>query len=252
MGDYRMSADEAVALDNLMPGNQNILLGTRLKSILDVVYGLGAGDVINFSGVVPQNADTDGSMISTGSTWIIHSVAGACAMKVLAGSSATSGDYATLRMRARSDGVNTAGGVVCGNFSASANVDNYANLYAVQGYAQPNAKTQNNAANILCGVYSCVDRTAATSGRSWSLWTDTHETVKASAGHYLHRLSHNGGAINLDGIWTIYAGQGCNYLMNFENVNAPVSAGDATGGSKSYKIAVNVAGTPGYIQWYAA
>ena len=83
------------------------------------------------------------------------------------------------------------------------------------------------------------------------MWTDTHETVKASAGHYLHRLSHNGGAINLDGIWTIYAGQGCDYLMNFENTNAPVIAGDKTGGTKDYALAVYINGAVRYIQCYS-
>jgi hypothetical protein len=82
------------------------------------------------------------------------------------------------------------------------------------------------------------------------MWTDTHETIKATGGHYLHRLSHNGGAINLDGIWTIYAGQGCDYLMTFENNNAPVGTGDKTGGAKSYNLAVLVNGVVRYIQLY--
>lgn len=198
------------------------------------------------------STNTDGTLMSTGSTWIDHATAGQCAIKFLCSTSATSGDYATLRIRAKSLGVTTTGGVVGGNFSASGAVNDYGNLYAVQGYAQPNTFTQSNASNIICGVYSCVDRTVSSSGRSWSMWTDTHETVKASGGHYLHRLSHNGGEINLDGIWTIYAGQGCDYLMTFENTNAPVASGDKTGGTKSYSLAVNVNGAVRYIQLYDA
>jgi hypothetical protein len=241
-----LSTEQANAINNLMPGNQVFGVGTLLKEAIDKVTGIIPQ---NFS-AVPAGTTTIGDIFTTGSTWIMSSVAGACGMKFLCGSTATSGDYATLRIRARSQGVNASGGVVGGNFSASALINDYANLYAVQGYAQPNTYTQANASNILCGVYSCVDRTVSTSGRSWSLWTDTHETVKASAGHYLHRLSHNGGAINLDGIWTIYAGQGCDYLMTFENTNAPVETGDKTGGTKSYALKVYINGAVRHIQLY--
>lgn len=195
---------------------------------------------------------TAGSLINSGDNWIVHSTVGARAVKMLCSSSATSGDYSTHSIRARSDAANATGGVIAGNFASSANINDYANLYAVQGYAQANTFTQGSASNILCGVYSCVDRTVASSGRSWSLWTDTHETVKASGSHYLHRLSHNGGAINLDGIWTIYSGQGCDALMNFENTNAPVASGDKTGGTKSYALAVKIGGNVKYIQLYDA
>ncbi len=254
-----MTAAEATVLNNLMPGNQLITLGDKLKYLFDQlgedtngikITGTPTnGRALDVAGVT-TSTNTDGSILSSGSTWINHATAGQCAMKLLCSSSATSGDYATVRMRARSDAAGS-GGVVCGNFSASAGINNYQNLTAVQGYAQANAYTQSGESNILCGVYSCVDRTVASSGRSWSLWTDTHETVKASGGHYLHRLSHNGGDINLDGIWTIYAGQGCDNLMNFESAAAPVESGDATEGTKSYKIAVKINGTDGYIQWYA-
>ena len=245
-------------LDNDTPSMQRVGLGTKLYYIFQQ---LGVADTdgltlsgsmtnaINFAGVLPST-NTDGSLLSTGSTWVVHHTVGACAAKFLCSSSAASGDYATMRLRARSDAVNAAGGISGLNSSASANIADYGNLYAVQGYAQPNAFTQANASNIICGVYSCVDRTVSSSGRSWSLWTDTHETVKASGGHYLHRLSHNGGAINLDGVWSVYPGQGCDYLLNFENANAPIHSGDATGGTKSYYISVNVNGTPGKIQVY--
>jgi hypothetical protein len=253
MGEYKRKDSDISALDGVDETSGAVKVDDVTIEISDdkLAFKGGVAKVFNFSGLT-INAETTGTMITTGSTWLVHPVAGACAAKILAASSATSGDYATLRMRARSDGANPAGGVVCGNFSASANVDEYANLYAVQGYAQPNAKAQTGASNIVCGVYSCVDRTVGSSGRSWSLWTDTHETAKASASHFLHRLSHNGGAINLDGIWTIYAGQGCDSLMNFENTNAPVTSGDMTGGTKTYSLAVKINGAVHYIQCYAA
>jgi|WetSurMetagenome_2_1015567.scaffolds.fasta_scaffold13867_4 hypothetical protein len=213
---------------------------------------------INFSGLL-SGSNTDGSILSTGSTWIDHATAGQCGIKLLLSYSATTGDFASLRIRAKSLGAVAGGavnGTIGGNFSASAGIAEYSNLYAVQGYAQPSSvaegivRANTNTSNIICGVYSCVDNISANAGRSWSLWTDTHETVKATNGHYLHRLSHNGGSINLDGIWSIYAGQGCDYLMNFENTNAPVESGDKTGGGKSYSLAVKINGVIRHIQCY--
>jgi hypothetical protein len=203
---------------------------------------------LNFTPVF-QSDSTAGSLISTGSAWIDHSIADSCAFKLLTSYSAATGEFATMRLRAKSLSVAPVVGI---NSSASAGQNDYGNLLAVQGYAQANAYTQSSASNILCGIYSCVDRTVSSSGRSWSMWTDDHSNAKAAAGHYLHRLSNNStNSTVYDGIWTIYAGAGCSNLINFEGTNAPVESGDATGGTKSYKIAVKVNGVDGYFQWYA-
>ena len=258
--DNFLSASDASVIDNLMPGNQLLRVGAKLKyaldrlgirydsagNVVDVAYATDATHAINFAGCA-VGSNTDGTLISTGSTWLIFPTAGQTAVKLLCASSASSGDFATLRTRARADG---AGNVKSVNASASANVDNYGDMCAVEGYAQPNAKNQAGASNIICGVYSCVDRSGTSAGRSWSLWTDTHETNTASASHYLHRLSNNGVGLTLNGIWTIYAGAGSTYLFNFENANAPVGLGDVTGGTKSHKLAVLINGTPGFIQVY--
>jgi hypothetical protein len=84
-------------------------------------------------------------------------------------------------------------------------------------------------------------------------WIDTHATTKASGGDYMCRISNNStNSTTLDGIFTVYAGAGCTDLFHFEGENAPIVAGDATGGTKSYKIACSVGATAGYLQWYAA
>jgi hypothetical protein len=59
-------------------------------------------NVINFAGTDPST-EVNGSMITTISTWVVHTAAGACALKILASSTATTGQYATIRPRARSD-----------------------------------------------------------------------------------------------------------------------------------------------------
>jgi hypothetical protein len=211
---------------------------------------------ISFASVSP-GTETTGSLLTTGSTWVVHTAVGGCATKLLCSYSGATGDYATLRMRARSDYAGS-GGVVCGNFSASASVINHHNLYAVQGYAQPNTYTHNSASNIVCGVYSCIDATGASSGRRWSMWTDEHSTTKASGGHYLHRLSYNpttGPGAGLDGVWTIY-GPSVPYLFNFEydQAGAPfVKGATVAAGACLGTIKVKCSnGDAGYINVYAA
>jgi hypothetical protein len=198
---------------------------------------------------------TNGFLLSTddragNSNWIMADTAAARAVKMLCGTTATTGDYSTLSIRAKSAGANTTGGVIAGNFSASATINNYANLYGVQAYVQPATYTNNNASGILCALYGKTVTQGAYSGRIWSAWVDCGDTVLASASHYLMRLSHNGGAINLNGIFTLYQGQGCDYLFNFENNNAPLAGSDKTGGTKDMAIACYANGKRYWIQMY--
>jgi len=184
---------------------------------------------IDGSGAGTQTA-TAGSAWTTGSTWVANSAAGGTYFKVLASTTATSGDFATMRLRARSS-ANTSGGVICVNASASANIAEYGNLYAVQGYAQPGANAQTGADNIICGLYSCTDMTSTgSSGRDWSCWIDTHAAAKAAGGSYLLRLSHNGSVAN-DGVMTIYGGGRMPVFCNVED--ATPGFFDATPGTYS-------------------
>jgi hypothetical protein len=206
---------------------------------------------IDYSTVSPTG--TAGSLGTTGSTWVEFPTAGACGIKLLLSDTSTSGDFATVRMRARGDGVKT-GGVVCGNFSASGGVNDHGNLYALQGYAQPNAYTQSIASHISCGVYSCIDALTTSSGRRWSTWTDDHSNVAATGGHFLHRLSYNptnGVGDTLGGVWTIYGANKVPFLFNFEIDQAgnPFVAGAAiaTGAALGTIRVKTSAGTTGYI-----
>lgn len=172
---------------------------------------------INFAGIVP--AGTAGSLIGTGTTWVAFPTASSCGIKVLLSYTAATGEFASLRIRARS---NSVAPVVSGNFAASAGQNDHGNLYAVQGYAQPLTYTQSSADNIVNAIYGCVQRSAGGTsvGRDWTAWFDTHMAVKASGGTYLLRLSHNGTVAN-DGAITVYHGGRMPVLFNFE---------DATGG----------------------
>jgi hypothetical protein len=200
----------------------------------------------NFSGVVPST-ETTGSMITTGSTWVVHTAVGACAGKILASSSATTGQYATWRVRGRSDAavadVYNVASVEGVNASASANHADYANLFGVSGLAQPNAFNQANTTNIICGVYSCLDKTGTHAGSAWSMWIDDHSTTAKAASHYLLRMSQNalgGSPVDIDGAITIQTSR-LPVLFNFEQIQGFLSGTPGTL-TPTHKIAVNIAG----------
>lgn len=191
---------------------------------------------LNFQNFIP-GAETTGSLLSSGSTWVNFATAGQCGLKLLLSNSATSGEFSTVRMRARSD---AAGATICGDFSASGGANNYGNLFAVRGNAQPNAYTQTTADNIVCGLYSCIDATVASDGRRWSTWIDDHSTTKAAASHYLLRMSDNGTTAK-DGAFTIYNGGRLPVLFNFEDLAGFVST--ATGSATfTHKLACTISG----------
>lgn len=204
---------------------------------------------LSFAGVTP-GTETAGSCITTGSTWVVHTAVGACAFKMLCSSSATSGDYATMRIRGRADAVSS-GGTEAINASASSNVNNYGDLCAGYFAAQPGSKTNNSASNIITAIHAVADRTGASSGRTWIAWIDTHQETKSDAGDYLMRLSHNGTVAN-DGAITVYNGGRMPVLFNFEDAAGFLTdAGDA-GSTKAGYLAVKTPAGTKYIQLVTA
>jgi hypothetical protein len=216
-------------------------------------YGLTSYDgavtnFLKFTGTV--GTATNGTLFSTGSTWINHATAGQCAFKILASTSATSGDYATARFRARADAVSS-GGTEGINVSASANIANYGDLCAGYFAAQPNAITNNSASNIITAVHAVIDRTGASSGRTWVAWIDTHQETKSGAGDYLMRLSHNGTVAN-DGAITIYSGGRMPVLFNIEDAAGFLTDSGDAGSTKAGYLAVKTPAGTKYIQLVTA
>ena len=80
MGD-NLTTVEAQAVDHLMPGNDLYKVGTKLKKISDLANGV---DAIDLSKLTVSTILTTGSLITTGTNWMAHSLAGACAVKVMA------------------------------------------------------------------------------------------------------------------------------------------------------------------------
>jgi hypothetical protein len=204
---------------------------------------------LSLSNLVPANVTT-GSILGTGTSWVAHSLANACGIKLLLSYTAATGEFASLRIRARS---NSVAPVVAGNFAASAGQNQYGNLYAVQGYAQPLTYTNTTADNIVCALYGCIQRSAGgtSSGRDWVAWIDTHMAVKAAGGSYLMRLSHNGSIAN-DGVFTIYSGGRMPILFNFEDVIAGgfLTDADASKTTPAGALAVTTPAGTKYIVLY--
>jgi len=243
-----------LAVDSLTVGGAAVIAEAEMEMLDGITAGTGAaskalvldanGDVklpgiLDFSICVP-GSHTAGSMVSTGSTWVAHATAGACAFKLLCSSTAASGDYATMRVRGRADAVST-GGVEAINASASANIADYLDLCAGYFAVQPGAINTTAAASVATALHAVCDRTGTSSGRTWVAWVDTHQETKSGAGDYLMRLSHNGTVAN-DGAITIYNGGRMPYLLNFEDVAGLLSTSDSGTFTKTHKIAVKIAG----------
>lgn len=166
----------------------------------------------------------NGTILSSGGVWITYTTAGACGVKLLLQNTCATGEFATMRLRARAanttvsgDGGSSIGTTTCIDASASANAAEYGNLKAVNAVAQPNALAQTvDATNIVTALYGRIDATAGSVGRRWVSWLDTHATTKAAAGDYMLRISHNGTVAN-DGAITIYGGGRLPVLFNFED-----------------------------------
>ncbi|VVB58139.1 Uncharacterised protein [Candidatus Anstonella stagnisolia] len=139
-----------------------------------------------------SGTSTEGSVIriegaDTGtSRWIASTIVSGTGMKMMFNTTAASGDFAAMRIRSRADSTGTNTGIDIG---ASAGANNFGNCYGIRAYAQPTTYTNSDASNIVCGLYSCIQATASSSGRRWSAWIDDQSTTKAAGGHYLLRMS---------------------------------------------------------------
>jgi hypothetical protein len=237
---------KTLVVDNMTVRNQFVTSDTS-QDIAGRLIAAGT-NVVNFAATAPST-EVNGSMITTISSWVVHTAAGACAIKILASSTATTGQYATIRPRARSDAavadtynVASVEGV---SSSASANIAQYADLYGVIGNAQPNAFASTRANGVICGVYAGVDRSAAYAGRSWTMWIDDHSTTeKAAAGHYLLRMSQNalgGTPVDIDGAITIQTSR-LPTLFNFEQVSGFLSTASGASLTPTHKLKIHIDG----------
>lgn len=237
------------------PGYNNSNAQTLPYGIALTTYPI---DISSLSPSTTAAVAANGTVISSGGIWTAYTTAGACGMKLLLENRCNTGEFATARFRARAknttatgNGGSSIGTTTCVDASASANQAEYGNLFAVNACAQPNAYAQTtDSSNIVCALYGRIDATAASAGRRWVSWLDTHATTKAAGGDYMQRISHNG-TVSLDGLWTIYSGGRLPQLFTFEDVAGFLAtSGGGETFSKTHKIAVKIAGdaTQYYLQ----
>ena len=245
-----------------MPSNKNYTASIRAPYVRGVLGEAPNGKdftQMHFGDLTP-GTETNGSIMTTGSSWVAFSTAGACGLKLLLSDTCATGEFATVRFRARADnttasgnGGNSVGTVTCADLSASANTHEFGNLKALNACAQPNAKNQTvDATNIVCAVYGRIDATGTSVGRRWVEWIDTHATTKAAGGDYMVRISHNGTAA-IDGVWSIYAGGRLPVLLNFEDVGAgcPVTVTGTDASGFYGRVACYAGGALRYINLYS-
>ena len=228
-------------------GGNRLTIGASGTLVVEAGATMTMGGILDFATVSP-GTETTGSIFTTGSTWVECTSVGGCGMKFLVANNAATGDFATARVRARAD---AAGATECVSAAASGGINNYGDLYAVRGYAQPNAYTQSGASNIVCAIYGCSQRTGTSSGRTWVGWLDTHMTTKSAAGDYLLRLSHNGTTAN-DGAITVYNGGRMPAFINFEDAAGCLTDTSASLVTQSGAIAVTTPAGTKYIALYDA
>ena len=172
---------------------------------------------MDFAGLVP-GTETSGSILSTGSTWVAFATPGACGIKLLLSNTAATGNFASLRIRARSDiatptwNQNT----IAADLSASAGIIDYGELIGLSSYAQDNGYAQTRGDHWTTAIKACTICTAASAGTRFGLVVSDYSTTKAATKHYLARFDKPSGACGIDGIFSMGNCDQFTYLFNFE------------------------------------
>lgn len=172
------------------------------------------GDLSTFE---PQGG-TAGDIISTGTTWVSFTAAGACGIKLLLSNKSATGNFATIRLRARSDvatptwNQNT---IAC-DLSASAGIANYGELLGLSSYAQDNGYAQARGDHWSTAIKACMLCTGSSAGTRFALVVSDYSTTKAATKHYLARFDKPTGACAIDGVFAMGNCDQFTYLFRFE------------------------------------
>jgi hypothetical protein len=152
-------------------------------------------------------AGTAGSLITTGTSWLKFSTAGAAGVKMLLANTSATGNFASIRIRGRSDVATPTWNqnTVAGDFSASAGINDYGELVGVSAYAQvPAAYTQSRGNHWITGLKAALtDYAGATSaGSRFVMVLDDACVTKASTAHYMMHMTKAAG-VAIDGAFQI-------------------------------------------------
>ena len=194
---------------------------------------------------------TDAAMVIT--AWQTFSTAGAAGIKLLCANDSATGNFATVRLRARSDvatptwNTNT----MALDLSASANIANYGELLGLSSYAQDNGYANSRATHSSIAGQFVSAHSGTSSGYRYALLLRDTSSTKASAGQYLCRLDKVSGAQAIDGVFILGNTDQFTYFLNSEGSTGCITITGTVPTNFSGRIAVKVGATPMWIPLYS-
>jgi hypothetical protein len=208
-----------------------ITLTGAITATAGIAGGLPITGLISFNTMttpVAGSGSTSGSLLTAGTagTWLAHSYAGACGIKLLLANTSATGNFASLRVRARSDVATSTPNTctVAGDFAASANIHEYGELVAVSAYAQDNANDQARNSHWSIGLKTCMQCSGVSLGSRYSLQVTDYSATKANVAQYLARFDKPSGACVIDGVFTFHNIDQFTYFANFADAGGCLSA----------------------------
>jgi len=168
--------------------------------------------------------------MSTRTTWVPFSTAGACGIKLMLANTSATGNFASLRIRARSDvAVPTWNQcTIAADLSASANIANFGELYGLTAFAQDNGYNQARGTHFSVGIKACIQCTGTSAGARYALILQDDSTTKATNNHYMIFIERAPTAVAMDGVFLISRPNLFDYFGVFNDVGGFVSDSDTS------------------------
>ena len=177
---------------------------TDLNANYTVVAASVGGDTKKLTITTSAVADatyTDATLVA--SAWQSFATAGAAAIKLLCANTSATGNFASLRIRARSDVATPTWNqnTIAGDFEASAKIADYGELLGGSFYTNDNGYAQTRATHWSTALKACTNCSGASVGSRYALVvSDYSSTLASGAGHYLARFDKPSGAQAITGV----------------------------------------------------
>jgi hypothetical protein len=186
-----------------------------------VLHESGVGEHLRMPvGFHYKAVDTTAKVMSIGesSNWVAVSTVGGCGFKFMLSNTATTGNFATMRLRARSDVAtstqNTNTSAI--DTSASAFIADYGDLIASTNYVQDNGYNQARANHFAVALRACTLCTGTSTGYRYALWVSDYSATNKATTQYLARFGKEQGALVIDGVFHMTDCAHMTYLFKFD------------------------------------
>ena len=232
-------------------GDKITISGATVDTDLNAAYVVASVPTTTTLTVATSNVTaatyTDALLVVT--AWQTFATAGAAAVKLLAANISATGNFATLRVRARSDKAvptwnqNT----LAGDFEASGGVADYGELVGVCSYTNDNGYAQTRASHWATAGKFVTNCSGASVGSRYALVvSDYSSTLASGAGHYLARFDKPSGAQAITGVFKMGNCDQFSYLFNFEVAGGYLTDSDSGKDTDAGSLAVY---TPAGAKW---